>query len=613
MMPRRIRVLDRVTVNKIAAGEVVGSPSSVIKELVENSIDASARSITIYLDKGGIGRITVIDDGDGMSKEDAEVAFIRHSTSKISRIEDLNGLSTLGFRGEALASISAVANVELLTREKGSPDENGTRIVVSAGRILTMEDAGCPEGTRITVTDLFENVPARKKFLKSVQAEKAVCMDIVQRSMLVNHNIGFKMLVDGDDRLSGIPSNDPRHRAAEVLGVKIAKGMIEMEGGDVSGMRMSGLISLPWETRSNSGGITISVGGRVVKDRSMVEAIRRGYGSRLMKGRFPLAIIFIEMDGKDVDANVHPTKDIVKFSNEGAVLNYLESMVSRTLFSGKGRDQRRPISTVETPEDDIGSGIYLRSKEDRTPIDRSPRQVPLMEDEIRPQDTTPGPWNEVPSIDGMDKLPPGLPTGPGKKRIRIIGQLDRSYILCEIGPDLLLIDQHAAHERIRLEMLKKEHWDDKVIVQELLEPVQIELDAISSENLKRIDRDLKDLGFRFETFGTDMITVRGLPRFLGRTEGHEVLRDMITGNEHHEGCSYPDESFRIELPIKERLIALTACRGAIKAHESLSLKEMEDLIEDLLKCEIPLHCAHGRPTMVRLPLKVLEKWFKRVL
>lgn len=624
-MFRRIRILDRVTIDKIAAGEVVESPSSVVKELVENSIDASATSVIVHVDKGGTGRIMVIDDGTGMSRDDAEIAFTRHSTSKIEAIDDLLSLSTLGFRGEALASISAVSNVEMLTRSVGSNEEKGTRIVVSAGRMEAIEDVGCPVGTRVTVTDLFENVPARKKFLRSAQAEKARCLDVFQRLMLINPHISFKLVMDGEERLSGRSTDDLRMRAAEIFGVKTAKGMIEITKRKPGPVTVSGLISLPWDTRSNSAGITISVDGRVVKNKQIIESIRRGYGSRLMKGRFPIAVVFLDLEGSMVDANVHPTKDIVKFANEAAIMNQIESMVSAALFSKKSghRDgkivhEEKTTSRIQTPasKETGKNGLrspYLERAATRTNVDRRPRQIPLMEDEVRPQEGAKGPWDQVPEIEGMDRLPPQIPEDNGKKRIRIIGQLDRSYILCEIGADLLLVDQHAAHERIRLEDIKRRHVDGKAVTQELLNPVRIELDPSSMANLRSMEKDLSDIGFDLEVFGEDMVTVRGLPRFMGRMEGHEVLRDMASDNEYHEGCSYPDDSFKIELPIKERLISLAACRGAIKAHHSLSLKEMEDLIEDLLKCDVPLHCAHGRPTMVRLPLRVLEKWFKRVL
>lgn len=613
-MPRTIRVLDQVTVNKIAAGEVVESPSSVVKELVENSIDAGSTNITVEIDRGGLERIIVKDNGRGMEREDVEIAFTRHSTSKISSIDDLEDLHTLGFRGEALASISAVANVELITAPRRSC-ENGTRIQVSAGKVLSIEGVGCPEGTQITVTDLFENVPARKKFLRSVQSEKARSIDIFQRMMLVNPHIDFRLIVDGQERSLGRSTQDLRQRAAEIFGIKAARSMMDLGSSRVGALTLYGLVSLPWETRSNSGGMVISVNGRVVRNKNIVEAIRRGYGSRLMKGRFPLAVILIEMDKGQVDANVHPTKDIVKFRSESQVGSTIESLVSKVLFQ-KGK-KRKPdgkgYGPTPEPLQKDDDGVFLSSGKMRTSVEKRSINVPLMEDEVRPQQVSSGPWNQVPSIEGMENLPPSIPDTESRKRIRIIGQLDRSYILCEIGPDLLLVDQHAAHERIRLEMIKKKHWDRGSVTQELLEPINIDLDPSSMENLTLIEKDLKDMGFDFERFGTDMITIRGLPQFLGRMEGHEVLRDMISGNEHHEGCSYPDDSFRIELPIKERMVALTACRGAIKAHQRLSLKEMEDVLEDLLECEVPLHCAHGRPTMVRLPLRVLEKWFKRVV
>lgn len=606
-MTRRIKVLDQATVNKIAAGEVVESPSSVVKELVENSLDAGTRSVSVELDEGGLKRIGVTDNGSGMSRDDVQIAFTRHSTSKIEDIEDLEDLITLGFRGEALASIAAVSRVELVTREAGS--EIGSRAVVSAGELLELDDVGCPEGTTITVSALFENIPARKKFLRSRSAEKARCIDIVSRMMMIHPEVGFKLLVDGQERLSDPPRKDLRKRVAAVLGPKTARSMIWMEPGPEGPVQVQGLFSLPWETRSNTAGITLSVNGRVVKNRAVVEAIKRGYGSRLMKGRFPISVFFIEINGEQVDVNVHPTKDIVKFSNEGALLNMIESRVSSTLFRSAKRamDSNIPKKGSEAPSPTARSGGGVR-------VDRKPVQVPLMEGEVRPQETGEDPWMEVPVVEGMKRLPPALPESTDGLRVRIIGQLDRSYILCEIGSDLLLVDQHAAHERIRLERLKKRSNDNDHGIQELLDPIHIELDPAALERLGSMGKGLRDMGFRTEDFGDDCIVLRALPEFMGRMEAHTVLKDLLTGNETHEDCSPPDPDFTPDdLPIKERIVALTACRGAIKAHQKLSLKEMEDLISDLLECEVPLHCAHGRPTMIRLPLSVLERWFKRVL
>lgn len=603
-MPRRIRILDQTTVNKIAAGEVVESPASVIKELVENSLDAESTIIQVEVDDGGMGMIKVVDNGCGMSREDVEVAFTRHSTSKIEMIDDLEKLSTLGFRGEALASISAVSQVELITRE--SDEEQGTRAVVSAGRMLDIHDAGCPKGTSIKVRDLFENVPARKKFLRSRSAEKARCIDTVSRIMLARPDVGFRLKVDGEQRLNGPGTNDLRERVAEVLGPKTARSMSWMEPGPDGPVQVAGLFSLPWETRSNTAGITLAVNGRVVKNRSIVESIKRAYGSRLMKGRFPIAVVHMDVDGRQIDVNVHPSKDIIKFSNEAAILNLVESRISKTIFGSMMKKRGRSPSISTAPDLSAPSGLPK--------VARRKVQVPLMEGEVRPQETPDGPWGEVPVVEGVQQLPPTLPENLPAQKVRIIGQLDRSYILCEIGQDLLLVDQHAAHERIRLEYLKSRSNNIKIGIQELLEPVHIEMDPAMKENHSSLKQSLDETGFITEDFGEDCIVLRALPEFMGRMEAHTVLSDLLSGNESHDGCSPPDQEFTPDdLPVKERIIALTACRGAIKAHQRLSLKEMEDLISDLLECEVPLHCAHGRPTMIRLPLSILERWFRRVV
>jgi DNA mismatch repair protein MutL len=603
---RRIRVLDSVTVNKIAAGEVVESPSSVIKELVENSLDADPKRISIMIEGGGIDRISVQDDGWGMSSEDATTAFLRHATSKIASIEDLSAISTLGFRGEALAAISAVSRVEMTTRERGSSE--GTRIVVQAGKMLACEPVGCPEGTSVTVSDLFANVPARRKFLKSPQSEKARCIDNAMRFALVRPDVGFKVVVDGETRIESPFGEDLRSRAASVLGPKASKGMREIGPLDCGIARVRGLSSLPWDTRSNSAGITISVSGRIVRNRSLVDAIRHGYGSKLMKGRYPLAVIFIDLPADRTDVNIHPTKEIIKFSDEPSVLRCIERAVGRALFGGPAEPVRgKSAPQPPAPSSPIFEGSMVR------PSDR-PKQVPLLEGEVRPTEVQTSQWEDIPLIDGLTKLPPALPEDAKGLRMRIIGQLDRSYILCELGSDLVLVDQHAAHERIRLEALRSKSIGTSFPVQELIDPIVLDLDPSSMAALMAISDGLKGLGFALEGFGKGSLVVTGLPSFMGRIEGQGVLLDLAGAGDPHEGCGPPDPAFLPEsVPMRDRIINLTACRGAIKAHHQLSLKEMEELMEDLLRCEVPLHCAHGRPTMIRLPLSALERWFKRVL
>ncbi len=602
---RRIRVLDSVTVNKIAAGEVVESPASVVKELVENSLDAGSQHITVEIEGGGIERIAVRDDGCGMSPEDAVAAFLRHSTSKITAIEDLSSISTLGFRGEALASISAVSRVEMTTRERGSPE--GTRIVVQAGKMSTCDPVGCPEGTAIVVSDLFSNVPARRKFLKGPQAEKARCIDIAMRFALVRTEVGFMVRSEGETRIECPSGEDLRSRAASVLGVKTAKGMRDLGPLDCGIARVHGLTSLPWDTRSNSAGITISVSGRVVRNRSLVEAIRSGYGRKLMKGRYPLSVISIDIPADRTDVNIHPTKDLIKFSDEPSVLRCLERAVGRALFGGPPG----PVAERAPRQGPKGTPALEPA---RVRPSTTPRQVPIIEGEVRPNEAPTDQWEDVPVIEGLAKLPPALPENASNLRLRIIGQLDRSYILCELGSDLVLVDQHAAHERVRLEALRAKHAGPTFPVQELIEPIVMDMDPSAIAALSSLSEGLRSLGFAMEGFGKGSLMVTGLPSFMGRIEGQGVLLDLAGAGDPHEGCGPPDPAFLPEsVPMKDRVINLTACRGAIKAHQQLSLNEMEQLMGDLLKCEVPLHCAHGRPTMIRLPMSALERWFKRVL
>jgi DNA mismatch repair protein MutL len=377
--------------------------------------------------------------------------------------------------------------------------------------------------------------------------------------------------------------------------------MLPVSEKNCSGVVVRGLISLPWDTRSNSAGITISVSGRVIRNRDLVDVIRKGYGSRLMKGRFPLAVIDIEIPSGMTDVNVHPTKSLVKFSNETDVLRCLEERVSEAVFTPPGK--KRSLEG-KTSEPEIKPELQK---------ERIPRQIPLMQGEIRAETPHPDQWSRIPKMEGIKRLPPVIPDEVSGLKMRVIGQLDRTYILCELGSDLILVDQHAAHERIRLETLTAK-YGDKGGVQKLLEPIHLEMDRTSVERLMNNKDQLFSLGFDYEIFSGTDIVVRSLPTFMGRMEAKEVLQDLGTGNELHDGCTPPDREFLPgDLPVKERLLSLTACRGAIKAHEHLSLSQMEKLLKDLFECEIPLHCAHGRPTMIRLPLSALERWFKRVL
>jgi DNA mismatch repair protein MutL len=327
-----------------------------------------------------------------------------------------------------------------------------------------------------------------------------------------------------------------------------------------------------------------------------------------MKGRFPLAVIFIDIPPDRTDVNIHPTKDLIKFSDEGSVLRCVERAVGKAVFGAPSEPRHREEGAMRP---DAATSLFEGSV---VRTDRSPRQVPLLEGEMRPNEVRMDRWEDLPVMEGLPKLPPALPDDARGLRLRIIGQLDRSYILCELGADLVLVDQHAAHERVRLEMLRAKHSSSSFPVQELIEPIVLDIGCAAFEVLSNLSDGLRSLGFTMEGFGKGSVVVTGLPSFMGRTEGEGVLLDLAGISRERDLCGPPDPEFLPNsVTLRERVITLTACRGAIKAHQNMSLNEMEALMSDLLECEVPLHCAHGRPTMIRLPHSALERWFKRVL
>ncbi|MFY9199473.1 MAG: DNA mismatch repair endonuclease MutL [Methanosarcina flavescens] len=629
----RIRILDKDTINKIAAGEVIERPVSVVKELIDNSIDARATDIRIEIEKGGKRSILVRDNGCGMSREDALLAYKKHATSKLMYIEDLNTISTMGFRGEALSSITAVAKVEILTRQQ--EEITGTRIVIHGGKVLETLDAGTAPGTAVHVKDLFYNTPARQKYLKSDRTELAHITDTVMRLALANPEISFTLLSDGKPVIRNAGSNDPFKSIVNLLGPDTARSMLPLEYR-TEDFEIRGYISKPETTRRDSDQLFFFVNTRPVISRAINKAVREGYYTRIPKERYPVAVLSLDIDPGEVDVNVHPRKAEVRFSREkeigDAVTLAIEKVLSESNLVTEIRERRDRIQkTFEIPESSgrlqvseaaeiFGkivtgktrsthgtsnfpeSGGALREKAERYsyPVKDTERKLKKSE---RLLDFT--------SKDGILGIPDNRnPENRNELEInkdsledlRVIGQVSRLYILAEKGEDLVLIDQHAAHERILYEQILRMK---KSRVQELITPITIDLTPKEKVLMEEYIPYLEDYGFGISEFGDNTYVVTFVPEVFGRLEGSEIIHDVVSD-------LLASGRVKKDTGISERVCKTLACRAAIKAGAACSPGQMEELIEQLKKAENPYSCPHGRPTVITFTKGELDRMFARI-
>lgn len=554
-----IRVLPPNIVEKIAAGEVVERPASVVKELVENSIDAGATKIAIHVEGGGTKRIRVVDDGCGMSEEDAILALKRHATSKIKSEEDLNRISTLGFRGEALPSIAAVSKLTIITKRK--EDLVGTKIHVEGGEIKNITSIGAPPGTSVLVEELFYNAPARRKFLKSERSEFFQIYSIVEKYAIIYENIHFKLVHNGKE-IFNLPPSNLKARIARLWGKEIADAMVEIKKSNR--MKIKGLIAKPYQVRRDKNKLLIFVNGRYVKSRIIEDALVEGYGTLLFRDSYPIAILKIQVEPDEIDVNVHPAKLFVKFKDENRIKKEIANLIWSSL----------------TKEENIPSKIIAREERaEKIKIEREKQMVFDVE--------------EPSKMRRIEDFIPIMRTIP----MEILGQVDDTYIILKSSEGLVIVDQHAAHERIRYERFLRDMKDKNI--QKLLEPIILNLDYKEYQFILEQKESLRDYGFIIEDFGTNSIVVRGIPPILTKRDAEDAIREIA-----QLGPKSIEEK-------RDELIKLISCKGAIKAHQKLSQFEMEKLIMDLLRCENPYTCPHGRPTMIKIKNEDLEKMFKR--
>ncbi|HEX7568564.1 MAG TPA: DNA mismatch repair endonuclease MutL [Anaerolineaceae bacterium] len=577
-----IQILPDEVASQIAAGEVVERPASVVKELLENSLDAGASQITIRIEQAGRRLIEVSDDGSGIPPAEIALALARHATSKLHFAEDLFHIVTLGFRGEALASIASVSRLTLISKtQEGSI---GARLQVEGGRIGSQAQIGVPNGTVVRVEDLFYNVPARLKFLKQDLTERQQIDGLATRYALAYPAVRFQHFQDGRPVLQTSGNSKRREVLANLYGVDTARQMIEvdLEEGD---SRLTGFISPVALTRSNRRELTFFVNGRWVQDISLNTALLQAYHTLLMVGRFPLAILFLELPSEEIDVNVHPAKAEVRFRSADRVFSLVQRGVRRALLAYS------PIPQI--------TNSYWKS-------DAPPHQVDISW-EIAGQgpENTPARLTDTGPVETGAEVQPAqaasLPSGQ-IPLLRLVGQVGGTYIVAE-GPDgLYLIDQHAAHERVLFEKLMKQH-SGKIPAQALLEPAILNLPPASASLLNGQLEVLQDLGFQIEPFGPATFRIRAIPALLTGSDPVAAVRVVVE--------DFEEDETPLQAEIEARLAARICKRVAVKGGQTLSVEEQRTLLHDLETCKSPRTCPHGRPTMIHLSVDLLERQFGR--
>ena len=641
----RVRILPEILSNKIAAGEVVERPASVVKELVENALDAGATRILIDVEQGGQAMVRVSDNGSGMLRDDALLAIERYATSKIATDEDLFRIRTLGFRGEALPSIAAVSRFSLVTREAAA--DSGTEVVIEGGKLVSVSETGAAPGTMVTVAQLFFNTPARRKFLKAVATEMAHISDIVAGMALAWPQVQFRLTHNGRVVKDWPAASDPFDRVVEVLGAGY-RGELHPIGLSLEEVSVGGWVSSPRVHRKSAGGIFIFVNNRHVRDRVVQHALFQGYFQRLVKGQFPLAALFIRIPCDQVDVNVHPTKTEVRFARSNGVYEAVRRAVAQTIY-----DVDRPGFRQKTPETNQvrdgkenfgdrlefggrrgegGSGKWEGGRgkwgkdmgEVFGPEDRGWKPLPQLEPSERGEGVGEAssldlrgtmPLLQEPEVSGDEPRPPSfqLPASSSRAQteiwekrgfagLRVIGQLHNTYILCEAEDGLVLIDQHAAHERVLYEQLGR---GGKVASQALLVPETVDLGFREAQALETLLPALREVGLAAEPFGGNTVVVKSVPAMLSGRELRPLIVEIAAAAAAAGGAGAFDAL--------DRCRQIAACHGAIRARQALGIEQMQALLRQMDECTNLSHCPHGRPTWLRYDAGVIERAFKRTV
>lgn len=609
-----IVLLDEATINKIAAGEVVERPAAVVKELVENAIDAGAGAITIEIKEGGISFIRITDNGCGIPGEEIRLAFERHSTSKIRSAEDLTHISSLGFRGEALASIAAVAQVELVSKTKGNL--TGSRFVIDGGQEKAFEEIGCPDGTTFLVRNLFFNTPARQKFLKSPMTEAGYVNDLVERLAISHPEISFKFINNNQIKLQTSGNANLKEIIYHVYGREIAGQLLNVEK-EKDGLALSGYIGKPVISRGNRNYMNYFINGRYIRSNLLNKAVEEAYKPYTMAHRYPFVSLRLELSPSRIDINVHPTKMEVRISKQEEVFQFLYDTLSEAL-SKRELIPEVQIGTKKKEKPAIPAAFPNPAPE---PFEIKRRQeaaksVPLpfpsgVREELPSYGEKPEALKSRDTVvlpqtgSQMDLFEERLLSKEAVKEHRIIGQLFATYWIVEYKDKMFMIDQHAAHEKVLFERTMKALKKKEMTSQMLEPPLIVSLTMREEAALKEYHEILNRLGFEIEPFGGREYSVRAVPADLYGIAARELLLELIDSLVEEEGKKQPDM-------ILEK-VASMSCKAAVKGNQRLSETEAKALIDELMTLENPYHCPHGRPVIVAMTKQEIEKKFKRIV
>jgi DNA mismatch repair protein MutL len=595
----KIAILPENLCNQIAAGEVVERPASVVRELVENALDAGARSVIVEVEGGGRKLVRVSDDGEGMGRDDVMLALERHATSKIHRDEDLFRIATLGFRGEAIPSIAAVSR--FLMRSRNDESAEGWEVAVEGGMVRRAGAIGAPIGTTVEVRDLFFNLPARRKFLRSDETELGHIGDIVTRLALGHPEVQFRFFHNGRPLL-----DVPRHaqlaeRIAALLGRPLLKQLHPVDLGGAEPLGIRGFAAAPEAARATSAALYTYINGRFIRDRLVQHAVLEAYRHLLPRGRYPAAVLFLTVAPEEVDVNVHPTKQEVRFREQRVVHDLITTAIRQALAPApwlldESRPQPAPVATdrepVATP---IAAQLFAATQP--TVREGHPAYLPLAAAASAPL--------QQGGILAVPEPPAHIDTATGYfSGLRLIGQFHNSYLVLEEGDALLLVDQHAAHERIGFERLRAQLREGDIPRQALLFPKLFRLDFAAAAQLQEHLDDLARFGFEVEPFGGLDFALKALPQGVDETAGEQLVRDVAAEIVAHGASTLAAEAL-------DKILILLACHGMVRANQRLAASEMQALLQELDQVDFKTHCPHGRPVLQRLSLGEIERLFKR--
>lgn len=657
-MPQ-IALLSQETIDKIAAGEVIERPSSVVKELVENAIDAGSSAVTVEIKEGGISFIRISDNGCGIEREQIPLAFLRHSTSKIKSVEDLFTVTSLGFRGEALSSIAAVSQVELITKTNG--DFTGSRYLIEGSKEVSLEEIGAPDGTTFIIRNLFYNTPARKKFLKSAQTEGTYIHELMQRMILSHPDVAFKFIMNNQVKLQSSGNGNIKDIIYHLYGRDITKALLPI-AHESELFKVSGFIGKPMISRGNRGYELYFVNGRFIRSQILSKAIEDAFKPFLMQHQYPFTVLYFEIDSSLLDVNVHPTKMELRFSNQQELYREVQSILSAALvhrdiipevpvdtpkknemevpkiekvmpepFEQKRLEEIRKAVRKDSPYEikypvsrPMGTGSVSSAAQEKL-LDTIKSMPPedMMEERIQkeplPEQLKKETEKELAKEAYVLREEETYGAKPERSyeqgsflkeeemaKQKIIGQLFDTYWLVEYNDRLFIVDQHAAHEKVMYEKLKKQFEKKEFTSQAISPPIVITLSMREAEVLERFKEQFTKLGFEIEHFGGAEYSICGVPGNLYRLNTRDVLIEML--DELTDGISE-----RATTDVILDKIASMSCKAAVKGNQRLSLQEMEQLMKDLMKLDNPYNCPHGRPTIIAMSKYEIEKKFKRIV